>query len=99
MAARMLASLRKLAREKQTLYQTERRVVADERRLFEQLRRAVSLLGYRLTDGRSRRQAVGPRTAPRRRRLKCPRCNRRFSHPLPMARHVSAMHRSKKKPD
>jgi uncharacterized C2H2 Zn-finger protein len=44
-------------------------------------------------------QADGPRTAPRRKRLKCPRCNRRFSHRLPMARHVSAMHRSKKTPD
>ena len=99
MAHRMLTSLRKLAREKQMLHHTERRVVADERRLFEQLRRAVALLGYHLTDGRSRMQADGPRTAPRRKRLKCPRCNRRFSHRLPMARHVSAMHRSKKKPD
>lgn len=99
MAHRMLTSLRKLAREKQMLHQTERRVVADERRLLDQLRRAVSLLGYRLTDGPSRMQAVGPRTAPRQKRLKCPRCNRRFSHPLPMARHVSATHRRKKRAD
>ena len=99
MAHRMLTSLRKLAREKQMLHHTERRLAADERRLFDQLRRAVSLLGYRLTDRPSRMQAVGPRTAPRRKRLKCPWCNRRFSHRLPMARHVSSMHRSKKTAD
>jgi uncharacterized C2H2 Zn-finger protein len=27
-----------------------------------------------------------------RKRLKCPKCDRRFAHPLPLARHVSASH-------
>ena len=51
-------------------------------------------LGYRIVagDGRSRVQTAGQRTTPLPKRLKCPRCDRRFSHRLHVARHMSATH-------
>lgn len=52
----------------------------------------LSSLAYRVVADNIRRTAISLGTPKRARRktLKCPKCARRFSHPLPMARHMSA---------
>jgi len=103
MADVLLASLKTLANEKrrvQELKSKEQHLASQERRIIVNLNRVLAEVGYRVRpvdghDARSRGGNGGARTAPK--RLHCPKCDRRFSHPLPMARHVSAMHGAKKK--
>src|SRR6266852_3702858 len=92
-----LAALKKLARQKRGLKDRGRVVAQAERRLVQNLSRVLLTIGYRLVPvtGRARRPGaiVGAR---RIKRLRCPKCDRRFAHPLPLARHLSATHRAKK---
>jgi uncharacterized C2H2 Zn-finger protein len=98
MADGLLASLNKLAQEKERLRERERKIIAGERGQVRQLDRMLSSLGYRVVADNKRRTATSLGTPKRARRktLKCPKCDRRFSHPLPMARHMSATHGTKK---
>ena len=91
-------SLDTLLREKHTLSAKAQRVAKTERRLIENLSRALSGVGYRLVPvagsaagSHAMRNGTGSI-----KRLRCPKCDRRFAHPLPMARHLSATHGIKK---
>jgi len=97
MADTLVISLRKLAREKQGLRHKGRLVAKTERRLVEDLGRLLPTIGYRLvplTAARLKGMAVNGTGRPK--RLQCPKCDRRFAHPLPLARHLSATHGAKK---
>ena len=99
MADKLLAALRKFAEDKNGLREHERRVAETERRLIQTVSRLLTRVGYRVApldgpDARAGGRAIPRRPAPK--RLSCPKCDRRFSHPLPMARHMSATHGIKK---
>src|SRR5713101_7982345 len=100
MAETLVWSLKKLAREKRVIREKEREVAHTERQVIERIGRSLSGTGYRLVPvGGGHFKAARPATTPRRataKRLRCPKCDRRFAHPLPMARHVSATHGMKK---
>ena len=95
---KLLKSLNALVRQKQSLTAQARTVAKTESQLMDHLSRALSPVGYRVVPAasahaRSARLAVrnGVTGAPK--RLKCPRCDRRFSHALPMSRHIAATHK------
>jgi hypothetical protein len=96
LSSKLLKSLDAVTRDKQTLTQKARRLERAEQQLIGRLSRALSPVGYRVVS-------LGTRTAGRPgrpvgtlpKRLQCPRCDRRFSHPLPMARHMAATHHAK----
>jgi hypothetical protein len=101
MAETLVSSLKKLAREKRGIREKEREVAHAERRVIENIRRLLSGAGYRLLPvGGDHLKAPRPAMsvhAARVKRLRCPKCDRRFAHPLPMARHMSATHGAKKR--
>jgi uncharacterized C2H2 Zn-finger protein len=92
-------SLKALVRQRQALQQKERQLAEQQRQLLSDLGPVLERAGYRLTPigaqppGPARRNGSGPGGA--RKRFKCPKCDRRFAHPLPMARHTTAAHGSK----
>jgi uncharacterized C2H2 Zn-finger protein len=99
MANRLLASLTKLALERQGLKEEEEKIAGTERGLIMHLGQELSTFGYRLVaaDGRdARTRAARPRRRAPRNTLRCPKCDRRFSYPMHVARHLSAMHGAKK---
>lgn len=82
-----------LLREKHSLTAKAQQLARTERRLVEKLSRALSSAGYRVvpvTGAVASGRAVGKRG--RVKRLQCPKCERTFAHPLPMARHLKATH-------
>jgi hypothetical protein len=88
-------SLKKLRRDQRALKEKERQIADAERRLRQQVGGLLSSIGYRLvaTNADTTAQTVrGKRTRALPKNVKCPKCDRRFSHPLPMARHMSATH-------
>jgi len=92
----LLLSLRKLAREKQGLRQKGQLVAQTERRLLEDLGRLLPTIGYRLVPVAGPDDASSTNGVRRVKRLLCPKCDRRFAHPLPLARHLKATHGVKK---
>jgi len=99
MADRLLTALRKFANDKHGLQEKEQQLAGVEKRLIQTVSRLLTRVGYRVVplNGhgvRSGTHAVPRRLAPK--RLTCPKCDRRFAHPLPMARHMSATHGIKK---
>jgi uncharacterized C2H2 Zn-finger protein len=99
MADRLLTALKKFAEDKNGLREREQRLATTERKLIQTVSRLLTRVGYRVLpqnghDVRASTQAIPRRPAPK--RLSCPKCDRRFSHPLPMARHMSATHGVKK---
>jgi len=97
MADTLVTSLRRLAREKQGLRHRGQMVAKTERRLVEDLGHLLPTIGYRLVPLSSVKMAGVLANGSRRvKRLKCPKCDRRFAHPLPMARHLAATHGAKK---
>lgn len=99
MAETLVASLKKLAREKRGISEKEREVAHAERRVIDYIGRLLSGAGYRLVPvGGDHPKAARPAITTHRaraKRLRCPKCDRRFAHPLPMARHMSATHGTK----
>ena len=100
MAETLVASFKKLAREKRGFREKERQVAHAEQRVIKHIGRLLSGAGYRLVPIggghlKAGRTATATHTA-RVKRLRCPECDRRFAHPLPMARHMSATHGTKK---
>ena len=90
-------SLEVLLREKHSLSTRARKVARTERRLIDNLSRALSGVGYRLVPvAGSRSGGAAQNGTTSIKRLRCPKCERRFAHPLPMARHLSATHGIKK---
>ncbi len=101
MAEILASSLKKLAKAKRAIREKAREVAHTERRVIERIRRSLSGTGYRLVpvSGDHFKVAMAATTMLRARakRLRCPQCDRRFAHPLPMARHMSATHGVKKR--
>jgi uncharacterized C2H2 Zn-finger protein len=97
----VIKSLGSLVRERRTLQQKEQQLVQRQHQLVKGLGRLLQGIGYELTPIGSGKagaaQANGTARVPGRKHLKCPQCDRRFAHPLPMARHVSATHAMKKR--
>ena len=100
MARTVVSSLKKLARDKRGLEEKARRVGTVERRLIDHWDRVLASAGYRLVPVRDDHLKVSVRTTTtgraRVKRFRCPKCDRRFAHPLPMARHMSATHGAKR---
>jgi uncharacterized C2H2 Zn-finger protein len=96
MADTLVTSLRRLAREKEGLRHKGQAVAKTERRLVEDLGRLLPTIGYRLVPMTAARLKGMSPDGTRRKRLLCPKCDRRFAHPLPLARHLSATHGIKK---
>ena len=90
--SKLLKSLGDLTREKHVLGQKVERLAQVERRLIGDIGRALSTVGYRVVALDARRNGKKPAAF---KRLKCPKCDRRFAHPLPMARHLAATHHVK----
>jgi uncharacterized C2H2 Zn-finger protein len=99
MADRSFVSLTRLARQRQRLHVKERELLAAERRVLRQVDRLLAQLGYRLIAGNgptSKARAVGERKQELPKTLRCPKCDRRFSRQMHVARHMSAMHKGQK---
>jgi len=97
MANTLVTSLKKLAREKQGLRYRGQLVAKTERRLVGDLGLLLPAIGYRLVPlPAAKLKGVTGDGTRRVKRLRCPKCDRRFAHPLPMARHLSATHGVKK---
>jgi uncharacterized C2H2 Zn-finger protein len=107
MAKTFLASLKQIASAKRSLRDKTKHLAEAERRVVEEVRRLLSGLGYTLvaTDGQGAAAARVPtRSSPRSRTrkalpktLKCPKCDRRFSLQMHVARHMNAKHRATKR--
>jgi uncharacterized C2H2 Zn-finger protein len=101
MAQTLVASLKKLARDKRRLKEMGRAVARAEQQVIDRLGRTLAGVGYRfLPIGGDHQQAGGSvpvTTRARVKRFRCPTCGRRFPHPLPMARHMSATHGTKRR--
>ena len=61
------------------------RVARDQQRVIVSLQKLLPAM-----DGTSRRS-----TSPEAKRLRCPRCDRRFALPMNLGRHLSATHNRK----
>src|SRR5499427_5184189 len=101
MADTLVKSLGSLVQERKTLQRKERQLAQRQRQLIKGLDQLLHSIGYQLTPvGNSRGPAPsrggGVIETQARKHLKCPKCDRRFAHRLPLARHVSASHRPKK---
>jgi len=92
----LVKSLGSLVRERQTLQRKGQQLAQRQQQLVKGLGRLLAGIGYQLTPmGSSKVRSARPNGAVkvgRRKHLKCPKCDRRFAHPLPLARHVSATH-------
>jgi uncharacterized C2H2 Zn-finger protein len=91
----LLRSLRTLTSKRRSLKTMEHRLDAEERKLMGQIGRRLLRSGYQLVPATGKGGA-GSARRPRRRlarqNLKCPKCDRRFSFEMHLARHVNAMH-------
>ena len=100
MAKILVSSLKKLVRDKRALEEKAREVATVERRLVTHWGHVLARAGYRLLPvGGDHLAASGRQTKQGRARVKglrCPKCDRRFTHHLPMARHMSATHGPKR---
>ena len=97
MADTLVTSLKRLAREKEGLRYRGQLVAKTERRLVEDLNRLLPTIGYRLVPKTgSKLKGIVANGTRRIKRLLCPKCDRRFAHPLPLSRHLSATHGIKK---
>ena len=96
----LLRSLRTLAKKRLSLKAMERRLDGEERQLMGAMGRMLSGLGYRVVPAnghvaKARQVSTRRRLAPK--NLNCPKCNRRFSFEMHVARHMSAMHTAKRR--
>ena len=80
-----------LLREKHSLTTKANQLAKSERKLVEKLSRALMGSGYRVVPMAGQGRAGGKGRG-RIKRLQCPKCERMFAHPLPMARHLKATH-------
>jgi len=102
MAKTLLDSLKQIAGAKLSLRDETKHLAEAERRVVEEVRHLLSSIGYGLvaTDGqRATTARSSPRSRPRKalpKTLKCPKCDRRFSLQMHVARHLSAKHRAAK---
>jgi hypothetical protein len=94
----LVKSLSSLVRERQTLQRKGQQLAQRQHQLVKGLGRLLQGIGYRLTPisgGKAQSpESNGAVKVARRKRLKCPKCDRRFAHPLPLSRHLSASHKA-----
>jgi len=95
-ASTLSKSLDGLFRAKGRLATKTHALAKTERTVIEQLSRALSGIGYRVVPNTGDGFPLHKNGRMARKRLRCPKCDRRFSHPLPMARHMVATHGAKK---
>lgn len=97
----LVKSLGTLVRERRTLQRKQEQLAQRQHQLVKGLGRLLQGIGYQLTPMGSGKtgsaQVDGAVKAKGRKRLKCPKYDRHFAHPLPLARHVSASHRLRKR--
>jgi uncharacterized C2H2 Zn-finger protein len=115
MAENLVAVLRQLVLRKVALQEKERQLGRKEQQILETLGKLLPRIGYRVvaagsdggaagSEGGALTQSNGGRKALKPlkpKRITCPKCDRRFAHPLPLARHLSATHgirKARKKP-
>jgi uncharacterized C2H2 Zn-finger protein len=100
MADTLVKSLGSLVQERKALQRKEQQLAQRQLHLIKDLDQLLRSIGYRLTpvgNGRGPAPSLGGVIKTQaRKHLKCPQCDRRFAHRLPLARHVSASHRPKK---
>jgi hypothetical protein len=105
MTANLVSPVKSFLQQRHALAEKEKQLIAD-------LNRVLPQLGYRVVPidngtaasrtpaegttlrGAARSQVLA-KTAPK--SLACPRCTRRFAHPLHLGRHISATHGIKRK--
>src|SRR5713226_5274324 len=100
MADTLVKSLGSLVQERKTLQRKEQQLAQRQQQLIKDLDKLLRGVGYQLKPVENGKgpttSASGAIKTQARKHLKCPKCDRRFTHRLPMARHVSASHRPKK---
>ena len=101
MADTLVKSLGSLVQERKALQRKEQQLAQRQQQLIKDLDQLLRGIGYQLKPlGNGKRLATssnGVIRAQARKHLKCPKCDRRFAHRLPLARHFSASHRAKNK--
>jgi uncharacterized C2H2 Zn-finger protein len=94
----LVKSLGSLARERQALQRKEQQLAQRQQQLIKDLDQLLHGIGYQLTPlGNGKGLATSPNGLVKkqaRKHLKCPKCDRRFAHRLPLARHFSASHQA-----
>jgi uncharacterized C2H2 Zn-finger protein len=97
----LVKSLGVLVRERKALQRKGEQLAQRQHQLVKGLGRLLEGIGFQLTPIGSGKvgsaQSNGGAKVGGRKHLKCPKCDRRFAHALPLARHVSATHGMKKK--
>src|SRR5262245_55648828 len=100
MAETLVQSLGSLVQERKALQLREQQLAQRQLQLIKGLDQLLRGVGYQL---KPLGNVKGPATSASgviktqgRKHLKCPKCDRRFAHRLPLARHVSASHRRQK---
>ena len=100
MVDKLVKSLGALARDRQALQRKEQQLEQRQQQLIKDLNAMLHGIGYTLRpagNGQSaNRSAMGAARMPGRKHIKCPKCDRRFAHRLPLSRHLSASHGTKK---
>src|SRR5262245_55510449 len=94
----LFAAFEKLIEDRLTLTASEQRLAHQERRIIQKIGHVLRGFGYGLVpvDGRpSKREGARRQSPALPKTLKCPKCDRRFSRPMHVARHLSATHGSK----
>src|SRR5262250_1131985 len=100
MADALVKSLGSLVQERKALQRKEQQLAQRQLQLIKEVGQLLRGVGYQL---KPLGNVKGPTTSASgviktqgRKHLKCPKCDRRFAHRLPLAQHVSASHRPEK---
>ena len=102
MVDRLVKTLGALARDRQALQRKEQQLAHRQRQLIKDLSTMLHGIGYTLRPSGNGQgasasgSAEGALRIPGRKVIKCPKCDRRFAHRLPLSRHLSASHGMKK---
>jgi len=99
MADTLVQSLGSLVQERKALQRKEQQLAQRQLQLIKEVGQLLRGVGYQLKpwgNVKGTTSASGVIKTQGRKHLKCPKCDRRFAHRLPLARHVSASHPPKK---
>ena len=100
MVDKLVKSLGTLARDRQALQRKEQQLEHRQQQLIKDLNTMLHGIGCMLRPTGNGQGAsgsgMGAVRVPGRKHIKCPKCDRRFAHRLPLSRHLSASHGAKK---
>ena len=99
MADTLVQSLGSLVQERKALRRKEQQLAQRQLQLIKEVGQLLRGVGYQLKpwgNVKGTTSASGVIKTQGRKHFKCPKCDRRFAHRLPLARHVSASHPPKK---